>query len=81
MATSDQLFWATGIDNTGLSNDKDKAVNIFKQLSAECTAELQKIETEYERLKEKSNFKLTNPVETGTFESVRKQIADLGTVS
>jgi len=80
MASQDQLFWATGIDNSGLSADKEKALQIFKQLSSGVMAELQKIENQYAQLKEKSNFKFTNPVDSGTFESVRKQIADLGKV-
>lgn len=81
MATSsDKLFWATGIDNTGLSSDRDKAVTIFKQLSKDVISELNKIDTAYDKLKEKSNFKFSNPVDKGMFESMRKQVADLGTV-
>jgi tape measure domain-containing protein len=80
MASQDELFWATGIDNSGLSADKEKALQIFKQLSSGFMAELQKMENQYAQLKEKSNFKFPNPVEAGTFESVRKQIADVGKV-
>ena len=80
MAASDQLFWATGIDNAGLSADKEKAVGIFKQLSKEVISELNKIDVAFDKLKEKSNFKFANPVDKSAFESMRKQVADLGTV-
>ena len=80
MASQDQLFWATGIDNTGLEKNKNEAVEIFRKLSTEVSSSLGKMEGAYASLIEKSKFKFTNPVDPGTFETIREQIARLGKV-
>lgn len=81
MATeNNQLFWATGVDNTQLKNDVKSAIEIFKKLSSSCSNELDKIGKAYERVLQKSNVKFGNPVEAGMYEEIRKQVAGLGTV-
>ena len=50
------LFWATGIDNSGLETDKAKAVQIFKSLSSDVQKELEKINQAIANLKEAGNF-------------------------
>jgi tape measure domain-containing protein len=80
MASQDQLFWATGIDNTGLEKNKNEAVEIFRKLSTDVSSSLSKMERAYTSLIEKSKFKFTNPVDPGTFETIRAQIANVGKV-
>ena len=80
MASQDQLFWATGIDNTGLEKNKNEAVSIFEKLSRDVSSSLGKMERAYTSLIEKSKFKFTNPVDPGTFETIRAQIANVGKV-
>lgn len=74
------LFWATGIDNSGLETDKAKAVQIFKDLSTDVNNELGKIDKEIANLKEAGNFKFKNPVDPSMITSIKGQIEELGKV-
>lgn len=78
MDVSNALFWATGIDNSGLQSDKEKAVEIFKQLSSSVQKEANKIDKALDKLKTKGDFKFTNPVDPNMIASIKSQITELG---
>ena len=75
-----QLFWATGINNTALDTDAKAAVQIFSRLQKDVKAELEKIEKAYEATRMKTNLKFTNPVDPSMVESIKSQMRDLGKV-
>ena len=75
-----QLFWATGINNTALDTDAKAAVQIFSRLQKDVKAELEKIEKAYESTRMKTNLKFTNPVDPSMVESIKSQMRELGTV-
>ena len=75
-----QLFWATGINNTTLDADAKAAVQIFSRLQNDVKAELGKIEEAYENTRIKTNLKFTNPVDPSMVESIKAQMRELGVV-
>lgn len=75
-----QLFWATGINNTALDTDAKAAVQIFSRLQKDVKAELEKIEKAYEATRMKTNLKFTNPVDPSMVESIKSQMRELGKV-
>lgn len=75
-----QLFWATGINNTSLDTDAKAAVQIFSRLQKDVKAELEKIEKAYEATRMKTNLKFTNPVDPSMVESIKAQMRELGKV-
>ena len=77
---ANQLFWATGIDNTKLDTNVNEAVVIFQKLSNNVKAELEKIERYYEKVQLKANLKFTNPVDPSMVASIREQMSSLGKV-
>lgn len=80
MDESNALMWATGIDNSGLERDKNNAIKIFQSLSDDVGKQINVIEKHIERLKNKGNFKFTNPVDEQMVSSIKKQIEELGSV-
>lgn len=77
---SNQLFWATGIDNSKLDADAKAAEAIFNQLSSKVEAHLNRITTAYGNLAEKANVKFTNPIDETMLTSITNQIKELGNV-
>lgn len=77
---AEQLFWATGIDNTKLNTNANEAVAIFKKLSDSVKVELDKIERYYDKVQQKANLKFTNPVDPSMVASIREQMSSLGKV-
>ena len=75
-----QLFWATGINNTALDTDAKAAVQIFSRLQKDVKAELDKIEKAYDATRMKTNLKFTNPVDPSMVESIKSQMRELGRV-
>ena len=73
----DELFWATGIDNSGLQRDKEKAVKIFEKLAADVNEQVNAMDTSLNKLKEAGNFKFTNPVDPQMFASIKQQVNEL----
>ena len=72
---ANQLFWATGIDNTKLDTNVNEAVAIFQKLSNNVKAELEKIERYYDKVQLKANLKFTNPVDPSMVASIREQMS------
>ena len=78
MDESNALMWATGIDNSGLERDKEKAVQIFKSLASDVDSQIKVIEKYIDRLKMKGNFKFQNPVDQSMISSIKRQMDELG---
>lgn len=77
---TNELFWATGINNTGLQNDVELAVRVFESLSTRVNLQLDSIITKYEQVHQKANLKFDNPVDASMISSIKQQIGELGKI-
>ena len=60
---SNQLFWATGINNNGLRTDAQQAEEIFRKLSVNVNKHLDSIIQKYKELQNTAKVKFENPVD------------------
>ena len=68
---SQQLFWATGINNTGLQQDAQVAINIFQNLSTKVNGYLDEITKKYQQLHQTAKVKFENPVDPSMVSSIK----------
>ena len=71
---SNQLFWATGINNNGLRTDAQQAEEIFRKLSVNVNKHLDSIIQKYKELQNTAKVKFENPVDANMISSY--QVAD-----
>lgn len=77
---SNQLFWATGINNNGLETDAKKAEEIFQTLSVNVNKHLDSIIQKYKELQNTAKVKFENPVDPQMISSIKSQISELSKV-
>lgn len=75
-----QLFWATGIDNTKLNANVDQAINAFRRLSTSVNKELDTIEARWGKMLSATKVKFDNPVDPAMIASIKSQIQQLDEV-
>ena len=77
---SNQLFWATGINNKGLQTDANQAEQIFRTLASRVTTALDLITQKYGKFIAASKVKFENPVDPQMISSIKSQIGELSRV-
>jgi len=75
---TNELFWATGIDNSGLRANQQEAIQIFTTLTNRVTAALDEITQKYGKVIAASKVKFDNPVDPSMISSIKTQIETLG---
>ena len=75
---TNELFWATGIDNSGLRANQQEAIQIFTTLANRVTAALDEITQKYGKVIAASKVKFDNPVSDGMISGIKTQIETLG---
>ena len=75
---TNELFWATGIDNSGLRANQQEAIQIFTTLANRVTAALDEITQKYGKVIAASKVKFDNPVDPSMISSIKTQIETLG---
>ena len=75
---TNELFWATGIDNSGLRANQQEAIQIFTTLANRVTAALDEITQKYGKVIAASKVKFDNPVDAGMISGIKTQIESLG---
>ena len=75
---TNELFWDTGIDNSGLRANQQEAIQIFTTLANRVTAALDEITQKYGKVIAASKVKFDNPVDPSMISSIKTQIETLG---
>ena len=75
---TNELFWATGIDNTGLKANQAEAIQIFNTLANQVTGALDLITQKYGKVIAASKVKFDNPVDASMINGIKAQIESLG---